>query len=372
MLRDLYHRLSDLEERVAITEKCTNENRTHSAEVEKSVLDNKKLTDEFQIHFWKLLPDLEHRIWEYDYTSNIVLYELEMSIRKQAGLWKADFNPRVSIVIPAFNAANYLKSAIDSALSQTYKNTEVIVINDGSNDDGETEEIALSYGQRIRYYRKSNGGVSSALNMGIEKMAGDFFAWLSHDDLYMDEHLERHIEHLRAYRPDANIITFSNFNIIDENSNTKYRQTVECGLYCYNYKLSRVKPEYCLLRGEINGGNILIPKRAFELCGGFNEGLRFSQEKEMWARLMKHYRFMNIPYITTSLRQHGDRVTNRSENIYDETRETRLRILDMLGEDVIVRLEGSRFNFFQAMEEYYKRVGEAFLEEEMRRRKGHP
>src|SRR5262245_26319850 len=99
----------------------------------------------------------------------------------------ADWNPRVSIIIPVFNGSNYLREAIDSALVQTYQNTEIIVVNDGSNDNGKTREIALSYGQQIRYFEKENGGVSSALNMGICKMTGDYFSWLSHDDVYNPE-----------------------------------------------------------------------------------------------------------------------------------------------------------------------------------------
>ena len=72
--------------------------------------------------------------------------------------------PKVSIVIPVYNGANYMREAIDSALNQTYKNIEVIVINDGSIDNGETDRIARSYGDRIVYVKKENGGVSSALN----------------------------------------------------------------------------------------------------------------------------------------------------------------------------------------------------------------
>lgn len=78
--------------------------------------------------------------------------------------------PIVSIVIPVYNGANYMKEAIDSALNQTYPNCEVIVVNDGSNDNGATEKIALSYGDRIRYIKKRKWWSS---NRGKQRNKGD-------------------------------------------------------------------------------------------------------------------------------------------------------------------------------------------------------
>jgi hypothetical protein len=84
--------------------------------------------------------------------------------------------PKISVVIPVYNGSNYLKFSIDSALKKSYKNIEVIVVNDGSSDQGKTEFVALSYGKKIRYYIKTNGGVASALNFGIKHMKGDYFS----------------------------------------------------------------------------------------------------------------------------------------------------------------------------------------------------
>ena len=95
--------------------------------------------------------------------------------------------PLVSIVIPVYNGSDYLAEAIDSALAQTYGNIEIIVINDGSSDNGKTREVAGKYGDRIRYFEKENGGVPTALNLGIKEMKGDYFSWLSHDDVYFPE-----------------------------------------------------------------------------------------------------------------------------------------------------------------------------------------
>ena len=117
--------------------------------------------------------------------------------------------PKVSIVIPVYNGADYMREAIESALNQTYENCEVIVVNDGSTD--ETEQIALSYGNKIRYFAKENGGVSTALNVGIEKMTGEYFAWLSHDDVYYPWKIEKQINVLRKSKAwDA--IVYGNWN----------------------------------------------------------------------------------------------------------------------------------------------------------------
>ena len=104
------------------------------------------------------------------------------------------FNPLVSIVIPVYNGENYLEEAIESALAQTYNNIEIIVVNDGSVDN--TDAICKKYKNKIRYFKKENGGVASALNLAIEKMQGKYFSWLSHDDLYFPQKIENQINFL--------------------------------------------------------------------------------------------------------------------------------------------------------------------------------
>ena len=92
-------------------------------------------------------------------------------------------NPKVVVIMPVYNGSNYMREAIDSALNQTYKNVEVVVINDGSTDGGKTDAIAKSYGDKIKYFVKENGGVSSALNFGIKYIQDNY------KDAYFDGHL---------------------------------------------------------------------------------------------------------------------------------------------------------------------------------------
>ena len=195
---------------------------------------------------------------------------------------------KVTIVIPVYNGSNYMKDAIDSALAQTYKNLEVIVVNDGSNDDGKTKAIAESYGDKIRYFEKENGGVSTALNLAIEKMTGEYFSWLSHDDMYYPNKIEREMEELKKY--DDNTILYSNFDLINE----KGEKTRSIYL---DHNMLTAKSDYAVLRGAIGGITLLIPKKVFKEEGLFDPKLRCVQDYELWFRVLDKYKFVPTPQV---------------------------------------------------------------------------
>ena len=110
-------------------------------------------------------------------------------------------NPLVSIILPIYNSELYLKEAIDSVLQQTYSNWELIAINDGSNDT--SEQIVQSYTDpRIQYHYQSNAGVSSARNMGLANMKGDFFCFLDADDYLPPNSIE---SRLAVFEEDSSI-----------------------------------------------------------------------------------------------------------------------------------------------------------------------
>lgn len=102
-------------------------------------------------------------------------------------------SPLVSIIMPAFNAAKFIEEAIRSVLNQTYSNWELLIINDGSTDETE-EKIKQFIDSRIIYFKKLNGGASSARNVGLKNMKGDFFCFLDADDIYPSESIEARID----------------------------------------------------------------------------------------------------------------------------------------------------------------------------------
>lgn len=202
--------------------------------------------------------------------------------------------PKVSIIIPVYNGQNYIKEAIDSALNQTYKNIEIIVVNDGSIDD--TEKICKSYGKKIRYFKKSNGGVASALNLGIEKMKGEYFSWLSHDDLYHKNKVLEQIKVLNKLEDDTVISCCHLF--IDKYGNFLYKEKT-------NVKESlKQHPLKYLFQGSINGCDLLINKSIFEKVGKFNNNLPTTQDFDLWFRIFKEYKLYIIPKYLVFSRSH--------------------------------------------------------------------
>lgn len=208
-------------------------------------------------------------------------------------------DPKVSIVIPVYNGSRYLSEAVDSALKQTYKNLEVIVVNDGSNDGGKTEKSISLYGDKIRYFYKENGGVASALNLGIKQMTGEWFSWLSHDDVYFKDKIDEQIAFIKR-NPKARFL-FSPFILIDE-AGEKLREKV------YQWTPD---PDIPLIRqllegNKINGCTTLIHKSCFEKVGLFNERNKMAQDYEMWLMLSAYFKLYHCPELVLKSRIHKE------------------------------------------------------------------
>lgn len=237
------------------------------------------------------------------------------------------FHPKVSIIIPVYNGSDYLREAVDSALGQTYKDIEVIVVNDGSNDGGKTEEIAKAYGDKIRYFYKGNGGVASALNSGIRNMTGDYFSWLSHDDVYDPEKIERQVRYLKK-NSNRSVITYCDCEIIDKDSNVVAISRID-EKYLKNVYLT-------ILSTAIGGCSLLIPKVCFEKVGLFNERLKTTQDNEMWLRIaVAGFSFEYLPEILLKSRDHPKQGSKTLKNYHQKEREDFYRwAIQYVGADI--------------------------------------
>lgn len=126
----------------------------------------------------------------------------------------------ISIVIPIYNAEKYLEQCLNSIKNQTYKNFEVIMVNDGSKDESET--ICKRFSEddsRFRYFTKSNGGVSSARNLGLDNVKGDFITFIDSDDWIAEKHLELLINSIKKTNSDIVVSCYKEF---DNNIDTYY------------------------------------------------------------------------------------------------------------------------------------------------------
>lgn len=255
-------------------------------------------------------------------------------------------SPLVSIIIPIYNGSNYMREAVDSALAQTYKNIEVIVVNDGSADD--TEKIAKSYGDKIRYFSKENGGVASALNLGLKEMKGKYFSWLSHDDVYYSEKIEKQIKFLAELK-NENVILYSDYDSIDSKAQIIRTDKMD-------HEMLEAKPEYAILRSAVSGCTLLIPKKAFDEYGFFDEKLKCTQDYAKWFEMMKTYSFVHIPEVLIKYRWHDLQGTNKSPVVASEGDELWIMMMKKIPSGIKKRLEGSEAEFYRQMIYYLRQT----------------
>ena len=217
--------------------------------------------------------------------------------------------PLVSIIIPVYNGDPYLREAIDSALAQTYPNIEVIVVNDGSPDGGKTERIAQSYGDRIRYFYKENGGVASALNFGIANMQGEWFSWLSHDDLYLPEKIQMQMDAAARLGGGEPCVVRCSTASMDENGRPVFRPQ-----RCVDGRFSAIQmyEMHALKEIGLYGCTLLIHKTVLNVCGPFDEELKTTQDEDYWARILfAGTPFLSVPEVLVKIRIHAGQTTNR-------------------------------------------------------------
>tara|TARA_X000000950_G_C13917572_1_gene661778 strand:+ start:5965 stop:6870 length:906 start_codon:yes stop_codon:yes gene_type:complete len=206
----------------------------------------------------------------------------------------SSFNPLVSIVIPVYNGSDFLFEAIESALHQTYENIEVLVINDGSNDNNETEKICKSFGEKVRYFYKENEGVAGALNLGIKKSKGKYFSWLSHDDLYKAHKIESQIAVIKK-NPNVKIVC-SDFEILNQETKcTEPRKNKQVGAFKNGRDILDKWLDFCTFLIEID---------CFKKVGLFDEKLKTIQDFEMQMRLISSFLIFPVNEILTTRREH--------------------------------------------------------------------
>lgn len=214
--------------------------------------------------------------------------------------------PYFSIIIPTYNRSILLKKLLDSILLQTFQDFEVLVIDDGGNDN--SEEVVYSFNdKRFRYYKKENGGVSSARNFGLLYASGKYINFFDSDDLAYPNHLQE------AY----------NFFTINEKANVLVFDYEWGNADKSNYKT--VTNKYKDLNTAILKGNFISTNSIFILKTAigelrFNEQLTVSEDWEYWLKLSFFNKFYAVNIVTTYVVEHEQR-SLKSINLLDLIRQ---------------------------------------------------
>lgn len=215
---------------------------------------------------------------------------------------------KVSIVIPVYNAEKYLDECITSALEQTYDDIEIIAVNDGSKD--RSLDVLKKYADKIKIIDKKNGGTPTALNAGIRVMTGEWFKWLSADDVLLKHAIASLIQETKKLGPESKLtIFYSNYNLIDRSGNIvgKFIEP--------NYdNFSTFEKNVILLDNYYgNGTTSLIHKSIFDQFGLFDEHIGFQEDYEFWLRccLLHGCKMHLVPEILANYRVHEGQLTKK-------------------------------------------------------------
>lgn len=203
--------------------------------------------------------------------------------------------PLVSVIIPTYNRGELVTKAISSVINQTYKNLEILVVDDGSTDN--TSEILkeiIKAQRNIAYLRKQNGGCASARNKGLENARGDFLTFLDSDDQWEAFAIEKMV----------NALLSNSVDIV-------YSPSIEVfpnGKEVINLPVSANRPEDLaashFINTNVRNGSFMFTRAALTKTGFLDESLRFNEDSDFFQRLAINNKAAYLPYPTVRVLNH--------------------------------------------------------------------
>jgi glycosyltransferase involved in cell wall biosynthesis len=186
-------------------------------------------------------------------------------------------NPKISIIIPAYNVTAYISDSIDSVIAQTCKNYEIIVVNDGSPDTDELERVLTPYFSRIIYIKQENQGAPAARNAALKIARGEFVAFLDPDDIWLPEFLELQLSFLEKNDLDVVWADAYLFGEIISVGRTFMQTCPSEGKVTFESLLEQ--------KCNVIISGTLAKKKAIIDLGGFDNNIRFSGDFDLWLRM---------------------------------------------------------------------------------------
>ena len=206
--------------------------------------------------------------------------------------------PRVSVIIPAYNAAALLRHTLESVLGQSWRDLEVVLVDDGSTD--ETAQVAESFGGPVRVLRQRNQGPSVARNHGVEAARGSFIAFLDADDLWLPDKLGLQME-LFQERPELGLVY------------TNYQYTDGSKLLPLHRGAQKVPFEGWVFRPLLRDNflatsTVVVRRECLQQVGGFDPALEISEDYDLWLRVAREYPVGYVPAPLARYRFHDRNV----------------------------------------------------------------
>lgn len=209
-----------------------------------------------------------------------------------------NMKPLVSVIVTTYNGATrgYLDKAINSVLSQTYPNFEIIIVNDGSSDG--TKDICSKYfaDSRVKYFEQENKGISAARNTGIRGSRGDYICFLDDDDVYKREKLNTQVRFFQNHPDKQAGMVYHSIDIIDGQGSIIGEQSHQADGRIF---------EKLFFENLVDGTcSVMIKKEVFDKIGMFREEMISDEDNEMWMRIAKHYPVYSFPERLSQVRIH--------------------------------------------------------------------
>ena len=206
--------------------------------------------------------------------------------------------PTVSVIIHTYNNEKFIAETVESVLNQTYKDYEIIVVDDGSEDG--TRDALIPYMQKIRYHYKENGGIASAKNAGISLSHAEFVAFLDHDDLWVPDKLQLQMEHFNE-NPQIGLVyaKYTSFRDGEE-----LRTKPEKGYSGWIFK-------ELLSKSFIQTSTVVVKRECLDAVGPYDETFFLGDEYDMFLRIARKFQCGFVDKGLTRYRVHD---TNASNN----------------------------------------------------------
>lgn len=224
----------------------------------------------------------------------------------------------VAAIIPTYNCGRYLPEAVESVRRQTYPISEIVIVDDGSNDG--TEQIVSRLGSDIRYITQTNAGPSAARNNGVNAATSDWVAFLDADDIWLPEKTERQIELIEKHPELALVAT--NRTEVDATGEVLLNSLFEKHRFkdCFEQLAGDPIPNALamLIRANfVPTSSALVNRKVFLELQGFNTNIRFSEDLELWCRIASSHPVGCLPTVQSLYRRHDSNAVGNIEKMLE-------------------------------------------------------